>query len=55
MVAQAQQRYRERRKAKFAEMEQALAVLHAQVEQLQGVQSHNAHLQASLWSRGMSV
>ena len=33
--AQAQQRYRERRKQKFAEMEESLAGLNARVEQLQ--------------------
>lgn len=42
---QAQQRYRERRKQKFSEMEQSLHVLASQVEQMNSVQSQNSLLQ----------
>ena len=42
---QAQQRYRERRKQKFSEMEESLNVLASQVEQMSSVQSQNSLLQ----------
>ena len=42
---QAQQRYRERRKQKFNEMEESLHVLASQVEQMSNVQSQNSLLQ----------
>jgi hypothetical protein len=42
---QAQQRYRERRKQKFSEMEQSLHRLASQVEQMSNVQSQNNMLQ----------
>ena len=42
---QAQQRYRERRKQKFSEMEQSLHMLASQVEQMSNVQSQNSMLQ----------
>jgi hypothetical protein len=42
---QAQQRYRERRKQKFNEMEQSLHLLARQVEQMSTVQSQNSMLQ----------
>lgn len=45
---QAQQRYRERRKQKFQEMEQALEQLQSQVQDMHAVQSSNAALQ--VWS-----
>lgn len=43
---QAQQRYRERRKQRFSEMEHAIDGLTAKVEQMQSVQAQNALLQA---------
>lgn len=43
---QAQQRYRERRKMKVTEMEQALAAMSQQVEELQGVLKQNVALQS---------
>ena len=42
---QAQQRYRERRKMKVTEMEQALAAMSQQVDELQGVMKQNVALQ----------
>lgn len=42
---QAQQRYRERRKMKVTEMEQALAAMSQQVDELQGVLKQNVALQ----------
>lgn len=42
---QAQQRYRERRKQKFQEMEQTLEQLSSQVEEMQSVKSTNNLLQ----------
>lgn len=42
---QAQQRYRERRKMKVGEMEQALAAMSQQVDELQGVMKQNVALQ----------
>ncbi len=45
---QAQQRYRERRKQKFQEMEQTLEQLSSQVQDMQAVQSTNAVLQVCL-------
>ena len=42
---QAQQRYRERRKMKVNEMEQALAGMSQQVDELQGVMKQNVALQ----------
>lgn len=45
LVLQAQQRYRERRKQKFQEMEQALEQLSSQVQDMHAVQSTNATLQ----------
>ncbi len=44
---QAQQRYRERRKQKFSEMEESLHALASQVEQLNSVQSQNSMLQVA--------
>ena len=44
---QAQQRYRERRKQKFNEMEESLHALESQVEQMGSVQSQNNMLQVS--------
>ena len=45
-AAQAQQRYRERRKQRFAELETTLDSMSAQLQQLQGVQQQNQALQA---------
>ncbi len=42
---QAQQRYRERRKMKVTEMEQALGAMSQQVDELQGVLKQNVALQ----------
>ena len=42
---QAQQRYRERRKMKVTEMEQALAAMSHEVDELQGVMKQNVALQ----------
>lgn len=50
---QAQQRYRERRKQKFQEMEQTLQSLSGQVEEMHAVQTANAMLQVSLLSAGL--
>ena len=44
---QAQQRYRERRKQKFSEMEESLHVLASQVEQMNTVQTQNSMLQVA--------
>ena len=44
---QAQQRYRERRKMKVTEMEQALAGMRQQVDELQGVLKQNVALQVA--------
>lgn len=44
--SQAQQRYRERRKQRFAELESTLDSMSAQLQQLQGVQQQNQALQA---------
>ena len=45
---QAQQRYRERRKMKVTEMEQALAAMSQQVDELQGVLKQNVALQVCM-------
>lgn len=45
---QAQQRYRERRKQRFVELEVTLDSMSAQLAQLQGVQQQNNALQAGL-------
>ena len=45
-AAQAQQRYRERRKQRFAELETTLDSMSVQLQQLQGVQQQNQALQA---------
>ncbi len=47
-AVQAQQRYRERRKQKFNEMEESLHALESQVEQMNSVQSQNNMLQVLL-------
>ena len=47
-AVQAQQRYRERRKAKFNEMEESLHALASQVEQMSNVQQQNSTLQVLL-------
>ena len=47
-AVQAQQRYRERRKAKFSEMEESLHALASQVEQMGNVQHQNSTLQVFL-------
>ena len=44
---QAQQRYRERRKMKVTEMEQALGAMTQRVDELQGVLKQNVALQVS--------
>ena len=49
-AVQAQQRYRERRKAKFSEMEESLHALASQVEQMGNVQHQNNTLQVLLTS-----
>lgn len=46
VAVQAQQRYRERRKQKFSEMEESLNALASQVDQMNSVQSQNSLLQA---------
>ena len=45
---QAQQRYRERRKQRFQELEGTLDNMSAQLQQLHGVQEQNNALQACL-------
>ena len=45
LLVQAQQRYRERRKQKFSEMEDSLHALASQVDQMNSVQSQNSMLQ----------
>ncbi len=45
-AAQAQQRYRERRKQRFVELESTLDSMSLQLQQLQGVQQQNQALQA---------
>ena len=55
VVLQAQQRYRERRKQKFAEMEQSLAVLTTRVEELQDAQQAAAHAHAQVLAWWLSL
>ena len=54
-AVQAQQRYRERRKAKFNEMEESLHALASQVEQMSNVQHQNSTLQVLLTLYSASV
>ncbi len=51
---QAQQRYRERRKMKVTEMEQALGAMSQQVDELQGVLKQNVALQVRFLLRTLN-